>query len=98
MLTRRIVARSPRDRIRPKVATVSAEVAVLCEPVSAIISLISGKNTGKLQIPERTERYQRKMSRKLSGLRGKFPARVNREFGAFNRESLDQYQGKGFPR
>ena len=69
------------------------EVAVLREPVSGIISLISGKNTGKFAESGAGQRYQRKMWRN-SAFCSSIPYARNREIGADNRESLDRYQGK----
>lgn len=68
-----------------------------CELVSAIISLISGKNTGKFADQELDGTISAQDVTQAQRSTGQFPTRVNRKIGPDNSESLDRYQGKGFP-
>jgi hypothetical protein len=70
---------------------------VLCEPVSCIISLISGKNTGNFADSGAGQDDPAQDVAQTQRSTGQFPKRVNREIGADNRESFYRYQGKGFP-
>ena len=62
-------------------------MAVLREPVSGIISLISGKNTGKFAESGAVSAMSAQDVAQTQRSTGQFPTRVNREIGADNRES-----------